>query len=429
MDNEIPKVQILEKDNYFRQTLLPLPSAIPYAPLAPSSLRLRTSVLGLTINNFTYAALGTLMSWWDVHPLPATAPAPFADSAKYGRISAWGYAEVLESTVPYVTKGSLVWGYLPLGTLAQDLEVSPHPNAAIKDQFFVTSGYRQHVMALYNRYFVAPPAAASAIARRAPAIAHDVVLRVMHATAFLMAEYVFSADASRVVTPGQGEDEPWDARDADLDDATVLIFAPGSKAAALFALVLRSRAVGAGRPRRIIGASSEASRAFVEGTDAYDSVVLTSADPVASVGDNDAAIGKRLVIFDFGGRAGVATRWAAALAQAHAEKLMFVGVGAAVMDPAAATAMTAAAKWGKQPQAPPYRSTRVNADDMRRRAMARVGEERYWADEERSWDKFRDAGIKGLDFTWGEGMEDVVGAWDRMARGEVLPSEGLVFRV
>ncbi|KAI1198445.1 hypothetical protein F5X97DRAFT_147256 [Nemania serpens] len=442
MANEVPKIQILEKADYFRQTLLPLPAAIPYPPLAPSSVRLRSSVIGLTINNFTYAALGTLRSWWDVHPLPASAPAPYTDAAKYGRISAWGYAEVLESTVPYVAKGSFVWGYLPLGTLAQDLEVAPHPDPAVADrQFFVTNGYRQHVMALYNRYFVAPPSVsiASSIARKTPsaAVANDVVLRVMHATAFLMSEFVFGADASRVVTPGEDEGEAWGARDADLDDATVLVFAPGSKAAALFALILRSRPAGAGRPRRIVGASSEASRPFVEGTAAYDSVVLTSsADPVAALGLDGAALGRRLVVFDFGGRAGVAPRWAAALAQAQAhdddddaDKFLFVGVGAAVIDPAAANAMTAAAAAGKQPPAPPYRSTRVNADDMRRRAMARVGEERYWADEDKSWDAFREEGIKGLDYTWGEGMEDVVDAWDRMARGEVLPSEGLVFRL
>ncbi|KAI1114246.1 hypothetical protein F5Y14DRAFT_415171 [Nemania sp. NC0429] len=430
--NEIPKIQILEKANYFQQKLLSLPSAIPYPPLlAPSSVRLRTVVLGLTVNNFTYAALGTLRSWWDVHPLPSGSPAPYDDASKYGRVSAWGYAQVLESTAPYVAPGSFVWGYLPLGTLAQDLEVAPHPDPALRGaQFFVTSAHRQHVMALYNRYFVATPVEniSAALARRERALANDVVLRVMHATAFLMAEFVFSADAARVVAPGLDNDDPWDARDADLGGADVLVFAPGSKAAALFALLLKARATNAGRPRRLVGVTSEASRAFVEGTGAYDSVVLTSsADPVAAV-LQDAAT-KRLVIFDFGGREGVATRWASALARAHSGEFLFVGVGAAVLDPAAASAMTAAATSGKAPPAPPYPSTRVNADDMRRCAMALLGEAKYWEDEGRSWDKFREAGIGGLEYTWADGMEAVVDAWDRMAHGEVLPSEGLVFRV
>lgn len=75
MADEIPTVQILDKKNYFQQTLVPFPNALPYPPLGPSSLRLRTTVLSLTVNNFTYAALGTLLNWWDVHPLPKHAGA------------------------------------------------------------------------------------------------------------------------------------------------------------------------------------------------------------------------------------------------------------------------------------------------------------------------------------------------------------------
>ncbi|KAJ2967168.1 hypothetical protein NUW58_g10507 [Xylaria curta] len=96
MADEIPSIQVLDKKDYFKQALVSLPNALPYPALAPSSLRLRTTVLSLTVNNFTYAALGTLLHWWDVHPLPASTPAPYNDSTQYGRISAWGYAEVLE---------------------------------------------------------------------------------------------------------------------------------------------------------------------------------------------------------------------------------------------------------------------------------------------------------------------------------------------
>ncbi|KAI1749742.1 hypothetical protein F4782DRAFT_293939 [Xylaria castorea] len=465
MADEIPTVQILDKKNYFQQALVPFPDALPYPPLGPSSLRLRTSVLSLTVNNFTYAALGTLRNWWDVHPLPEGTPAPYNDGAKYGRISAWGYAEVLESTVPSIPRGSHLWGYVPLGTLAQDLEVRLHDD--IPDQVFVTNGYRQHVMPIYNRYFVYAPSSSSsssssdrgaAIAHKTPAVAHDAILRVMHATAFLMADFVFSSSASRVVAPDGGPDDAWGAGDADLRDATVLIFAPGSKAAVIFASLLAQRRKRTtrrsdekdeaaeedeGRPRRIIGVSSEASRAFVQGTGVYDGVLLTSAaDPVAAVADvvveedsgssssSSSSSGRKLVVFDFGGRAGVGPRWAAKLAEKKkkkkhpADKFLFVGVGSEVLDPSAVSQVAARAR-----QAPPYPATRVNADDMRRRAIEKLGEERYWAEEGRSWEQFRDRGIQGLGVSWGEGMQDVVKGWDRLARGEVLPSEGLVYKL
>ncbi|KAI0540232.1 hypothetical protein GGR58DRAFT_176713 [Xylaria digitata] len=424
MADEIPAVQILDKQNYFSQALVALPNALPYPPLPPSSLRLRTSVLSLTVNNFTYAALGSMLNWWDVHPLPLSTPAPYNDSSKYGRISAWGYAEVLASTVPSILAGSHVWGYVPLGTLPEDLTVRLHPEIA--DQVFVTSAHRQHVMPIYNRYFVFAPSAhkGAEIARKTPAVAHDAALRVMHATAFLMSSFVFSADAARVVPPGPGPDEPagagWGTTDADLAGATVLIFAPGSKAAAIFAALLRGRGEQSkGRPRRIVGVSSEVSRAFVLGTGIYDDVLLTSADPLATSVED----GEKVVMFDFGGRAGVGPRWATALAQRHKD-LLFVGVGSGLLDPSVVGAVLA-----KVAAQPPYRAVRVNADDMRRRAMKLLGEERYWAEEALSWKGFRQDGIRGLGIAWGEGMEDVIKGWDRLAKGEVLPSEGLVYKL
>ncbi|KAI8626320.1 hypothetical protein F5Y19DRAFT_226761 [Xylariaceae sp. FL1651] len=450
MADEIPAIQILDKKNYFQQTLLPLPNALPYPALGPSSLRLRTSVLSLTVNNFTYAALGTLRNWWDVHPLPPSTPAPYNDASKYGRINAWGYAEVLESTVPEVPKGSYLWGYVPLGTLPQDLEVELHPNGNIADQIFVTNAYRRHLMSIYNRYFVYPASSSSSpigaeIAQKTSGVAYDALLRVMHATAFLMARFAFSADPARTIDPVPGPDDDavqqqWGAQNADLRDATVLVFAPGSKAALAFAALLRARD-GAeekqdddddGRPARIVGVPSEASKAFVEGTGLYDAVAPTSSDPAAAlrnVGheeeEEDGGKKKKIVIFDFGGRDGIAMRWAAALAPSsnnNNNNLLYVRVGSGIIDPSKGLPAAGASQ-------PPFTVAQVSAGDMRRRAMKRVGEERYWAEEMASWEKFRREGIKGFGVNWGEGMEDVIRGWDRLARGEVLPSEGLVYKL
>jgi hypothetical protein len=384
-------------------------------------------VLSLTVNNFTYAALGTLLNWWDVHPLPAGVPAPYNDASRYGRISAWGYAEVLASTVPEVPAGSHVWGYVPLGTLAQDLEVRPHENNRIADQVFITSAYRQHVMPIYNRYFVYLPASGrgAEIERRTPGVAYDALLRIMHATAFLMESFAFSADPQRVVAPGPGPDDnvanPWTVRDADLAGATVLVFAPGSKVGAAFVSLLRGRKEGR-RPRKIVGVSSESSKSFVDGTGIYDAVALTSADPLSVARElgHEGGSGRRLVVFDFGARAGAAGRWAAALASENPD-LLFVGIGYEIVDPAKARE--------PPPAQPPFRAVRVNADDMRRRAMKKIGEEKYWLDEGESWAQLRKDGIRGFGVTWGEGMQDVVKGWDRLARGDVLPSEGLVYKL
>ncbi|KAJ2989997.1 hypothetical protein NUW58_g3179 [Xylaria curta] len=83
------------------------------------------------------------------------------------------------------------------------------------------------------------------------------------------------------------------------------------------------------------------------------------------------------------------------------------------MEPSVAATQLAAMA---QQAPPPYKAARVNADDMRRRAMKLLGEPRYWAEEAQSWEQFRREGIKGLGVTWGEGMQDVIKGLDEERR-------------
>lgn len=103
-------------------------------------------------------------------------PPPFNDAAKYGRTNCWGYARVLESTFPDVAAGSYFWGYLPIGTLPQDLEVE---GAGVPGHVTVTSAYRQHLMRIYNRYRVYPESKGLEIQRLDEGIAYDALFRVM----------------------------------------------------------------------------------------------------------------------------------------------------------------------------------------------------------------------------------------------------------
>lgn len=136
--------------------------------------------MSLTSNNMTYAKAGFLMKWWGVHPLPPSTPAPFNDATKYGRINCWGFAEVLDSTHPGVEKGSYLWGYLPIGTLAQDLVVE---EGHVRGHFYVKNDYRQDIFPVYNRYFVFPSQLGPEIEARAEDVAYDAIVRVMFETA------------------------------------------------------------------------------------------------------------------------------------------------------------------------------------------------------------------------------------------------------
>lgn len=413
---DIPVIQVLEKDRYFTQHLVTLPNAVPYPPLGPSSVRLRTKVMCLTANNITYAKLGFLVKWWDVHPLPPTTPAPFNDAAKYGRINCWGFAEVLESTHASVEKGSYLWGYLPIGTLAQDLVVE---EGKVPGQVIVTNEHRQSIMPIYNRYISYPPGLSSKIEAKANQVAYDAIIRVMFETAYLLNRFVFTSDPKETVNPTMGGGR-WTSEMADSSDATVICLAPGSKVALCFARELRhgrSKPVG-----KVIGAASEHSLEFVAGTGEYDEVVSTkeSADQVLAAVDS----GERVILVDFGGRGGVAEKWAEAMSKSH-QNFLLVQVGIEVSE--ASSSQVLAGLQQTQSVKPTYESVQVNASDMRDRAMTKVGEGQYFEGLENAWKDFSQSGIKGLKITWGDSMEDVKQGWSLLCAGGLKPDEGLVY--
>ncbi|KAG9192266.1 hypothetical protein G6011_11000 [Alternaria panax] len=146
--------------NYTSHHLVPL-NQKPPIPLSPSSLRLRTVILSPTTNNLSYARLGHLMGWYSTYPLPSTAPAPYNESSTYGRVAAWGYAEILESTVEGIEKEMTVYGHLPSSTEWENVTVERARDArgesVIKDQLVVTGAHKQHLWKIYNRYRVCGP--------------------------------------------------------------------------------------------------------------------------------------------------------------------------------------------------------------------------------------------------------------------------------
>lgn len=416
--SEIPIIQVLEKERYFNQHLISLPDAVPYPPLGHSSIRLRTRVMSLTSNNMTYAKAGFLMKWWGVHPLPPSTPAPFNDATQYGRINCWGFAEVLDSTHPSVEKGSYIWGYLPIGTLAQDLVVE---KGSVPGQIFVKNDYRQDIFSMYNRYFVFPPGLGSQIESRAESVAYDAILRVMYETSYLVNRFVFTLDPKETVIPGP-EGVIWDSNKADIKDATIICLAPGSKVALSFARELRC---GDKKPvTKVVGAASDYSLEFVKKTGEYDEVISTAEDPsktLAGIPDDS-----KIVLVDFGGRGGIAHKWATAISKSH-KNVLLMNCGREISEQSSSEVLASFQQ--AQSVAPTYKSAQINASDIRDRAIAKVGEEKYFRDFEAAWESFKKTPVKGLRISWGTGLDDVLKGWESLAKGTVQPDEGLVFVV
>lgn len=150
-----PQMQVLSKAIYEEQNITALPLELPLSPLSPSCLRVKSKIISLTTKNLSYARAGHLLGWWDLHPLPRSIPKQFSDLTQFGRIFAWGYGYVVESTAlkadgSPIEIGTLVFGYLPIGTLPVDSRIQI--DDTIAGQFVEISKHREKVFPIYNRY-------------------------------------------------------------------------------------------------------------------------------------------------------------------------------------------------------------------------------------------------------------------------------------
>ncbi|KAG0652107.1 hypothetical protein D0Z07_1038 [Hyphodiscus hymeniophilus] len=423
----VPIIQVLSKQNYEDQHIVSLATALPLSRLAPSSLRISTKILSLTTNNLSYARLGHLLGWWDVHPLPSSIPSKYSDPTAYGRLSCWGYGTVLESTLtgPSASKisvGTHVYGYLPIGTLPVDMQVEVNP--AVPGQFFEISEARSKIMPIYNRYLFYPPTTTAAADKESLGL--DALCQVLFETAYLMNRFVFAWIENELAQPGKDLGPPstvtWKFEDAKIrEDTVVLLFAASGKTGLSFGYELKHGRPAESTPRMVIAVGSESSKGFTQGTGLFDKVLTYDADSDDLAKELGLEANSKVVVCDFGSRGVAAGRWVTKLKQSY-EDVLWVGVGGEVVpdSPEKVTEKFMAGMTSSMIQ--------VNASGMRTQAMVALGEKEYFEDFLKHWTGFKMAGgFKGLRLVWGEGMEAVGKGWEKLCKGEVGPDEGLVF--
>ena len=426
-----PVIQVLSKENYTEQHLVSLPDTqLKLDPLPASRVRVKSRLLALTTNNLSYARMGHLFGWWDVHPLPAATPAPFNDASKYGRVSAWGFGEVLESDlVENVPSGTLLYGYLPIGTLPVDLRLDPSP--LVKGHFVETSPHRSHLWNLYNRYIILPRSAKVDTAEQAfSSLAWDALLLVFFECGYNINRFVFPWDGAGVsaVHPLGVPEMSWPDSSSRLTKSVVIIFAASGKTALAFAQQLSRR------PdkdlMRVIGVTSPSSRKFVGETGFYPDVVLyedlqNASDMVKSAVAADKC--EKVVLCDFGARGNAAKEWLNSFRASPfcaGKDVVWLGVAGG----STPLSHEDIVKVGGENQA--LGRIQVNASGMRDAAMSQMGERRYFEEMLAAWDDLKaHGGVPGLRFKVGKGMEEVDRAWTRICDGEMKPDEGLLFEL
>jgi NADPH:quinone reductase-like Zn-dependent oxidoreductase len=201
----------------------------PLPDLADGEALLRVERFGLSANNITYGALGDQLGYWR-----------FFGAAEdgWGRIPAWGFAQVVASAADALPEGRRAFGYLPMGT-----HVVLRPDGVSERGFVDASPHRADLPKAYNIY--GDPASDPAYeADREDAL---LLLRPLFSLSFLLDDALGAPDA------------------------TVIVTSASSKTSLGLARLQAERGV------RVAGLTSARNRDFVEGLGLFDTVATYDA--------------------------------------------------------------------------------------------------------------------------------------------------------
>ncbi|KAK0107215.1 hypothetical protein ONS95_003917 [Cadophora gregata] len=423
MASHNPAIQVLSRQNYEDQHIVCLPNAYPLAPLKPSSIRVKPTIISLTTNNFSYARFGHMLGWWDIHPLPPFIPKEYADPESYGRISCWGYGEVIESNVPSVEKGTQVFGYLPIADLPVDMEIKV--SDTVTQQFMEISKHRAHVLSIYNRYYIFPPFKTEEERLQSRDSQGLDSIFFLFATGYCMNRFLFPWNPAELVTPSGNPGDGWNLQKGTLgSNAVVLVFSASGKTGLSFAYNLKYGRPAGKLPRMVCGVGSARSKSFTESTGLYDKVLtydIDSGDLTSELGLHEDS---KIVICDFGARGGASRRWVAKL-NATYKDVVQLGIGDECVS---VTPEQATASFLARHKAGGDAKPTINASAIKDQAMGILGEQKYYDEFWKKYRAFKEQGaVQGLRLVWGNGMDDVGKGWESLYKGEVGPDEGLVF--
>jgi len=159
-----------DKSAFERTRLVTLPLPTPQ----PGEALLRIDRLAITTNNITYAAFGDTphLRYWNFFP---------TDDSAWGHMPAWGFAEVVTSTVPGLEIGERFYGYWPIAShlLMQPVRISERG-------FYDGTPHRLELTSAYNQY----QRIRTDAAYRPENEDYQMLLRPLFITSFMLADFL-----------------------------------------------------------------------------------------------------------------------------------------------------------------------------------------------------------------------------------------------
>jgi hypothetical protein len=142
--------------------------------LRPGEALLEIGRLAITSNNVTYAAFGDVdhLRYWSFFPT--------GDDA-WGHMPAWGFADVVQSTVTGLEAGERLYGYWPIAShlVVQPVRVSERG-------FYDGAAHRQELTSAYNQY----QRVRTDAAYRPEYESYQALLRPLFITSFMLADFL-----------------------------------------------------------------------------------------------------------------------------------------------------------------------------------------------------------------------------------------------
>lgn len=420
-------LHVVSKQNVAEHAVVPFESQP--TTLAPSSIRVRTHLAGLSTNNLSYALFGTLMHWWDTYPVPSSAPAPYNNANDWGIVPAWGYARVLESTIPSIAADSFLWGYWPTTSHAVDLTLAA---AEPEGHWLEVSAHREKLFALYNRYIQVPHAVDDGVSNT-NRDAWTASLKPVAECGYLINRYTFATPASGIKPAHPvGMGLPWTEADADLSRAVLVNLSASGKTARSFAWqVAHHRDLATGGPLALLQATS-APAVLPDFSARGSSLPIKSVhyDDLAKPGTLAWINGfkpARVVIVDFGAPQSALDAFVAAIEGAPEKAaLTILGVGSE------SKPYTAAELQALFTQVPKQQKVQLNTTGIRDHAMQAEGYGNYFKAMDEAWDKCQASGGLGYsELTWRigvDGAQGVHGFWEDLCQRKLKPTDAIVFK-
>lgn len=378
--------------------------------LPVSSIRVRTQLISLTSNNLSYARNGgPPLNWWDVYPAPEPCPAPYNDREAWGIVPAWGYGNVLDSSISDIQPGSLLWGMWPASGHIVELQLQPGEPAG---HWTETSPHRSKLMTVYNHYEQVG----------------SMELEKMQMASLCKALWGgpnllnISTFSDRRIHPF-GFGQPWSEDDADLTSAVVISLSASSKTGRSFSWEMtRNRDTSTLGPFALVQLTSapEAVPSFDTQLPVKSAAYTDIPSAVSWAADFKPA---RIVVVDFGASDAVLQNIRAAIAKSlPTATVTVVAVG---YENKIYTAEELQARRATSAQ-----KVQLNTSGLRDWTIKAVGAERYYRAADETWKRcvgdatFANIVVRSLRGV--EGAGGIEGAWSDLCNRRVPPSIGLV---